>query len=48
MLVPQTIKIIEEDIGSKISDIAPRNILSDISPQARKTEEKKKFRTVSN
>ena len=29
---PKTIKIIEENIGSKISDIAHSNILSDISP----------------
>ena len=37
---PETIKIIEENIGSKISDIAHSNILSDISPQARKTKDK--------
>ena len=37
---PQTIKILEEYIGSKILDIASRNILSDISPQARETKEK--------
>ena len=36
---PQTIKILEEYIGSKILDIASRNILSDISPQARETKE---------
>ena len=35
---PKTIKIIEENIGSKISDIAHSNILSDISPQARETK----------
>ena len=34
----KTTKILEENIGSKISDIACRNILSDISPQARETE----------
>ena len=34
----KTIKIIEENIGSKISDIAHSNILSNISPQARKTK----------
>ena len=39
---PETIKIVEENIGSKISDIAHSNILSNISPQARKTKEKKK------
>ena len=37
---PKTIKILEENIGSKISDIAHRNILLDISPQARETKEK--------
>ena len=39
---PQTIKLLEEDIGSKILDIAHSNILFDISPQARKTKEKNK------
>ena len=37
---PETIKILEENIGSKISDIACSNILLDISPQARETKEK--------
>ena len=37
---PQTIKILEENIGRKILDIALRNFLLDISPQARETEEK--------
>ena len=37
---PKTIKIVEENIGSKISDIAHSNILLDISPQARETKEK--------
>ena len=37
---PQTMKILKEKIGSKISDIAHSNILSDISPQARKTKDK--------
>ena len=36
----KTIKILEENIGSKISDIACSNILSNISPQARETKEK--------
>ena len=36
----KTIKIIEENIGSKIWDIAHSNILSDISLQARETKEK--------
>ena len=42
MLDPQTIKIIENSTGSKISDIAHSNILSDISPQAREMKEKNK------
>ena len=37
---PQTIKILEENTGSKISDIACSNILLDIFPQARETKEK--------
>ena len=45
---PETIKIIEENIGSKISDIAHSNILSDISPQARETKEKITNGTISN
>ena len=32
---PEAIKILEENIGSKISDSAHSNILSDMSPQAR-------------
>ena len=36
----KTIKILEENIGNKISHIAHRNILSDISPQAMETKEK--------
>ena len=36
----KTIKILEENIGIKISDIARSNIFSDISPQARETKEK--------
>ena len=38
----ETIKIIEENIGSKISDIACSNILLDISPHTRETKEKNK------
>ena len=38
---PKTIEIAEENIGSKISDIAYSNIFPDISPQARETKEKK-------
>ena len=37
---PQTIKILEENIRGKISDIAGRNFLSGVSPQARETKEK--------
>ena len=37
---PETIKILEENIGGKISDIARRNFLLDMSPQARETKEK--------
>ena len=37
---PQTIKIAEENTGNKLSDIAQRNILSDVSPQARETKNK--------
>ena len=36
----ETIKILEESIGSKISDIACSNILSNISPQANKRQSK--------
>ena len=37
---PQNIKILEENIGSKILDIAHRNFLLDRLPQARETKEK--------
>ena len=37
---PETIKILEENIGSEILDNAHSNIVSDISPQARETKEK--------
>ena len=37
---PETIKILEENISSKILDIAHSNFLLDISPQARETKEK--------
>ena len=36
---PQTIQILEEKLGSKILDIAHSNMLSDVSPQARKAKE---------
>ena len=40
---PQTIIILKKkNIGSKISDIAHSNMLSDMSPQARETKEKNK------
>ena len=37
---PKPIKILEENIDSKISDIAHSNILSVIFPQARETKNK--------
>ena len=36
----ETIKILEENIGSQVSDIAHSHILSDISSQTRETREK--------
>ena len=39
---PKMIKILEENIGSKISGIACSKFLSDISPLARETKEKNK------
>ena len=36
---PETIKLLEENIGSKLSDITNSNFFSDISPQARETKE---------
>ena len=36
----KTIKILKENISSKNSNIVHRNILSDISPQAREMEKK--------
>ena len=35
-----TIKILEENIGSKISDISQSNIFADISPRVKETKEK--------
>ena len=43
----ENIKILEENIGSKILDVAHSNILPDITPQARETKEKIN-RTTSN
>ena len=40
---PKPIKNVEENIGSKISNIAQSNILSDISPQARETKKNKQM-----
>ena len=37
---PETIKIEEENIGSKISDTTHNNILSDITNKAMETKEK--------
>ena len=36
----EIIKILEGNIGSKISDILHHNIFSDITPQAKETKEK--------
>ena len=36
----KTIKILEENIGSKILDMPHRNFLLDISPQAKEIKEK--------
>ena len=38
---PKTIKILEENIGSKTLDTARSDIFLDISPQARETKGKK-------
>ena len=37
---PKTIKLLEENIDSKLSDIANSNFFLDISPQARETKDK--------
>ena len=37
---PETIKILDENIGSKILHIVHVNILLDVSPQERETKEK--------
>ena len=36
---PKTIKILEENIGDKISDVAHRKFLLDVSPQSRETKQ---------
>ena len=38
---PETIKVLEENIGSKILDIDSGKFLSDISPKTKETKEKK-------
>ena len=38
----QIIKILEENIGSKILDIVHSSVLSDISPRERETKDKNK------
>ena len=43
-----TIKVLEENIGRKISDIPCSNIFANISPRAREIKEKKPNRTTSN
>ena len=40
---PETIKILDENIGSNISDIAHRNFLSDVFPQAKETRKNKQM-----
>ena len=45
---PETLKDVEENIGSKISDTAYSNILLDISPQATETKERINKWTTSN
>ena len=39
-IIPKSIKILEENIGSKASDVACSNIFTDISPKARETKDK--------
>ena len=41
---PETIKILEENVSSKILDTAGSNILSDISPQAREMRKNKQMK----
>ena len=43
---PETIKILEENIGSKILDNAHRYFLWDISPQARETKKINKWNCI--
>ena len=46
MLDSKTIKILQENIGSKISDISLSNISSGISPWVKETKEKIKQRLI--
>ena len=39
-IIRDTIKVLEEDIGRKISDISHSNIFTDTSPRARDIKEK--------
>ena len=43
-----TIKILEENIGRKISDIPCSNIFTDMSPRARDIKERINIGTISN
>ena len=40
---PNTIKVLEENIGSKISDILHNTLFADVSPRAREIKEKNKW-----
>ena len=42
-----TMKVLEENIGRKISDIPHSNIFTDMSPRARDTKERKTNGTLS-
>ena len=44
----ETIKVLVENMGSKISDIPCSNIFADISPREREIKEKKTSGTTSN
>lgn len=45
---PETIKLIEESIGSKFADITRRNIFTDTSPRSTEVKEKMNIGTTSN
>ena len=42
-VTPETIKLLKENIGSGLSDIALRNIFMDMSPQAKESEAKTNY-----